>query len=116
MSGVSIDIAMLASITGAIVTIVSGIVFLTRPIRKIFERIEKDISDIQGKLGGIEHWTYTQQQDIDISLAERRIIFNAVYALNEWAIQSGGNGKCHEAKVQMDEFIRELAHRGKSGK
>jgi hypothetical protein len=112
----TIDIAMLASAVGAVVTIVSGIVFLTRPLYKIFKQIEKDIGDIQGKLGGIERWTYRQQEDIDNSLAERKIIFNAVYALVEWAIQAGGNGQCHEAKRQMDEFIRELAHRGKSGK
>jgi hypothetical protein len=107
---------MLASFVGAIVTVASGIVFLTRPIRKIFERIESDISGIQDKLGCIEHWTYSQQEDIETSLHERKIIFNAVYALNEWAIQGGGNGKCHEAKAQMDEFIREIAHRGKSRK
>jgi hypothetical protein len=107
---------MIASVVGAAVTIVSGVVFLTRPLRKIFERIERDISDIQGKIGGIEHWTYKQQEDIDTSLEERKIIFNAVYALNEWAIQNGGNGKCREAKEQMDAFIRELAHRGKSKK
>jgi hypothetical protein len=80
---VTIDIAMLASVVGAIVTVVSGVVFLTRPIRQIFERIEGDIRDIQGKLGGIEHWTYKQQEDIDNSLREREVIFNAVYALNE---------------------------------
>jgi hypothetical protein len=105
---------MIASIVGAAVTIASGIVFLTRPLRKIFERIERDIGDIQGKLGGIERWTYKQQEDIDTSLSERKIIFNAVYALNDWAIESGGNGKCHEAKEQMDEFIRGIAHQGKS--
>jgi hypothetical protein len=113
---VTIDIAMLASVVGAVVTIVSGLVFLLRPIYKIFKQIEKDISDIQGKLGGIERWTYRQQEDIDNSLVERKIIFNAVYALVEWAIQAGGNGKCIEAKNPMDEFIREFAHRGKCGK
>jgi hypothetical protein len=107
---------MIASVVGAAVTIVSGVVFLTRPLRKIFERIEKDIGDIQGNLGEIERWTHKQQEDIDTSLEERKIIFNAVYALNEWAIQGGGNGKCHEAKEQMDKFIREVALRGKSKK
>jgi hypothetical protein len=111
----TVDIAMLASIVGAAVTIASGIAFLTHPIRKIFNRLESDIHNIQGKIGDIERWTGAQQEDIDISLRERRVIFNAVRALNDWAIQSGGNGKCQEAKKQMDDFVHDFAHKGKSG-
>ena len=102
-----IDIAMLASVIGAVVTIVSGVAFLTRPVRKIFERLEMDIKGIQNKLEDIERWTSTQQEDIDVSLRERRIIFNAVHAINDWAIQSGGNGRCHEAKKQAKANRRE---------
>lgn len=69
------------------------------------------------RMKSLEGWTGNQQNDLDNLNEGVVILASAVGALLDHAIvKQEGNGKCHKAQEEVEDFLREKALSKKSHK
>ncbi|GHU56451.1 hypothetical protein FACS1894132_13870 [Clostridia bacterium] len=103
-------IMLIAATCGAFATIWALIEKITKPIKEITTKL----SEINTKLTEFSLWQANQQADINISKEERRLICECLFTVFNHLIDKGANGDIHKAKDDLNKFLRENAHKGKS--
>lgn len=89
---------------------------LSVPVKKLMNVGKKNQTEEQ-RLQSLEGWTGNQQNDIDNLNEGVVILAGAVEALLDHAIvKQEGNGKCHKAQEEVEEYLKEKALSKKSHK
>lgn len=108
--------AALTSVAGS----VTAISVIIKPLKgKVDDIVAKEIEKEkeEQRMKNLEGWTESQQDDLDEFNEGLVILASAVGALLDHVIvKQEGNGKCHDAQEEVDNFLREKALSKKSHK
>lgn len=102
------DWHLIASLIVTLAGVFTAVKTLTKPIK---DKLDK-LTAIESRVAHLESWTNNQQSDLlDIS-DKLTLAFEASLALLDHAIVvQGGNGKCHEAQKNMEEYMHNRLNR-----
>ncbi|MFI3254465.1 MAG: hypothetical protein R3Y63_09050 [Eubacteriales bacterium] len=89
---------------------------LSVPFKKLMNLGKKSQTEEQ-RLQGLEGWTGNQQDDIDLLNEGFVTMARAVEAiLDHIIVKQEGNGKCHAAQKEVDDFLKKKSLAKKSKK
>jgi len=93
---------------------VSTVIAICAFISPIVYKFYKLLRSISSRLENLENWNSSQQTDIDTGLLEKEVLLRGVLACLNGLKQQGCNGPVTEGIENIETFLFEQAHTGKS--